>query len=252
MPLPESATLFIGRQVERLQRVPRLGQERLIESVLLPPALPDDSINERYAALFFERRRAKGVTQFEAVEIARIPLYQAALMLAAGVADGAVGGAVNTTAETVRAGFSRSPAPGIQSVSGVFFTCVQDRTFGRDGTLAFADCAITVDPSTEEVARIATTTACSAQTVSCAEPKVALLSFSTKGSVQHPRAAKTAEALSILLECGPESRRPIFPDLGSANIAYKLVERLGGAAACRKRRLPFCVFDNNVGGTRRI
>src|SRR5580658_1499788 len=102
MPLPESATLFLARQAERLRRVPRrkrivfpegedprvreaarrLSQEQFIEPILLPPALPDDSVNEPYAALFFERRRAKGVTLFEAAEITRQPLYRAALMVA--------------------------------------------------------------------------------------------------------------------------------------------------------------------------
>jgi len=276
--MPESATLFLARQVERLRRIPkrkrivfpeggdprvqaaaaRLSKERLIDPILLI----GDSDSSKYAALYLERRRCKGVTQMEAEQVARNPLYQAALMVGAGDADGAVGGAVNTTAETVRAALHCiGPAPGIRTVSSVFFMCVQDRSLGHDGVLAFADCAMVIDPTPEEVAGIAISTALSTRIVIGAEPKVALLSFSTKGSAKHASAEKMIEALQILRERAPEidadgelqadaalvpsigaSKAPgsavagcantlIFPDVASANIAYKLVERLGGAAA---------------------
>lgn len=280
MAVPESATRFLARQAERLGRAPRrkrivfpegedgrvqaaaarLTEERLVEPILLRgdpgPAAA------KYAGLYFERRRAKGVTQMEAAEIARRPLYQAGLMVAAGDADGAVGGAVNTTAETVRAALHCiGPAAAVRTVSGVFFVCVQDRAFGHDGVLAFADCALVVDPSAIEVADIAIATAQSTRAVIGAEPKVALLSFSTKGSAQHAFAEKMIEALRILRERAPNldvdgelqadaalvaaighAKAPgstvagrantlIFPDVASGNIAYKLVERLGGAAA---------------------
>jgi phosphate acetyltransferase len=280
--IPESATRFLARHIERLRRMPkrkrivfpegsdarvqaaaaRLSKEGLVEPILIDSAID----SSKYAALYLERRRAKGITQIEANEIARRPLYQAALMVAAGDADGGVGGAVNTTAETVRAalqciGTFGKGGTGIRTVSGAFFMCVQDKSYGHDGVLAFADCAMVADPSAVEVAEITISTAESTRKVIGATPKVALLSFSTKGSAKHAFAEKMVEALRILRERAPDidadgelqgdaalvpaiaaSKAPgssvggrantlIFPDLASANIAYKLVERLGGAAA---------------------
>jgi phosphate acetyltransferase len=286
--LPESAALFLARHIERLRRIPkrkrivfpeggdarvqqaaaRLLREGLIDPILLtgaPVTITGASgavDSSKYAAIYLERRRAKGITRIEAEEIARRPLYQAALMVAAGDADGGVAGATNSTAETVRAALQCiGPAAAVHTVSGVFFLCVQDRSFGHDGVLAFADCAMVADPSAVEVAEIAIATAQSTRTVIGAEPRVALLSFSTKGSARHPFAEKMIEALRILRERAPEidadgelqgdaalvaavgalkapgssvagrANTLIFPDLASANIAYKLVERLGGAAA---------------------
>lgn len=275
--MPESATLFLARQIERLRRLPRkrivfpegddprvqsaakhLQDESLIDAILLKGDVSDP----KYAQLYYERRRAKGLTQLEAAGVASKPLYRAALMVAAGDADGAVGGAVNTTAETVRAALHAiGPRAGVRTVSGVFVMCVADRNHGHDGVLAFADGALVVDPCAVEVAEIAIATAHSTRTILGAEPKVALLSFSTRGSAQHPHAEKMIEALRILRERAPElcvdgelqadaalvphigaSKAPgsavagrantlIFPDLASANIGYKLVERLGGAVA---------------------
>jgi phosphate acetyltransferase len=278
---PESARLFLDRQVERLRRLPgrkkivfpeggdarviaaaeRLKREKLLEPILLTGEM-DGATAKKLAALYYERRRSKGITQVEAAETMKNPLYGASMMVAAGLADGAVGGAVNTTAETVRAALvCIGAAPGIRTVCGVFFVCVQDRHQGHDGVLAFADCAVVIDPSAVEIAEIALVTAGSVRAVMGAEPRVALLSFSTKGSAKHAYAEKMIEAMRILRERAPEldvdgelqadaalvaevgaSKAPgsrvagqantlIFPDLGSANLSYKLVERLGGAAA---------------------
>jgi phosphate acetyltransferase len=216
----------------------------------------------KYSDIYYERRRAKGVTQTEAAAAARRPLYFAALMVAAGDADGSVGGAVNTTAETVRAALHAiGPDPGVPLVSSVFIMALQNREQGHNGLMAFADCGVVIEPSAVQLAEIAMATAESTRTLIGAEPAVALLSFSTKGSGQHPHVDKVVEALRILRERAPHlnadgelqldaaispivaaSKAPgstvagrantlIFPDLASANIGYKLVERLAGAAA---------------------
>jgi phosphate acetyltransferase len=292
MPVPESATAFLAGLIDRARRskkkivfpegsdprvqyaAARLAQQGILHPILIAPApksAPDgvayidpagSPLVSKYAALYYERRRAKGITQLEAAGIARQPLYFAALMVAAGDADGSVGGAVNTTAETVRASLHAvGSKPGVRVVSSVFIMAVHDKTFGHKGLLAFADCAIVIEPTSSQLAEIAIATAESTRTLIGADPAVALLSFSTKGSGKHKHVDNIVEALRIVRERAPNlniagelqadaaltavvgqskargstvagrANTLIFPNLASGNIGYKLVERLGDAVA---------------------
>jgi phosphate acetyltransferase len=263
-----------GTDPRVLQAATRLAAEGVVKPVLLgtaPASLPEgvtfvdparSSLSDKYAALYYERRRAKGVTQVEAGEIARRPLYFASLMVGAGDADGSVGGAVNSTAETVRAALHCvGPNPRVRLVSSVFIMALADRSQGHNGLMAFADCAVVIDPDPGQLADIAIATAESTRVLIGTEPAVALLSFSTKGSGKHEQVDKVVEALKIVQARAPElnvdgelqadaavsavvarSKAPgskvaghantlVFPNLSAANIGYKLVERLGGAMA---------------------
>lgn len=243
----------------------RLAREGIAHPVLIGPGQIDPLKSEktrRYADIYYERRRAKGVTQMEAAQVAKRPLYFAALMVESGDADGFVGGACNTTAETVRAALQCvGPAPGIRLVSSCFIIALRNCEYGHNGLMAFADCAIVIEPTAVQLADIAIATARSTRALIGCEPAVALLSCSTKGSGIHPDVEKVVEALRVIHERAPElnvdgelqvdaaistivarAKAPgstvagrantlIFPDLASGNIGYKLVERLGDAAA---------------------
>jgi phosphate acetyltransferase len=217
---------------------------------------------ETYAQLLFELRRNKGMTIEKARELAEDPLYLACLMIKNGDADGEIAGAENTTGDVLRPALQIiKTMPGVNVVSGAFIMFTQTPQYGENGTLIFADCAVMPNPTAEELASIAIASAQTAKNIVGVEPRVAMLSFSTKGSGKHDLVDKVAKATQLAKEIAPDLaidgelqadaalvesvgklKAPgspvagkanvlIFPSLESANIGYKLVQRLGNAEA---------------------
>ena len=216
----------------------------------------------KIAQFYHELRRAKGVTLEEAEQTVKDPLYFGNLLVKLGKADGSVAGATNTTAHTVAAALR---CIGVQSgfkiVSSFFLMVVPDKKFGANGAMIYADCGVVIDPNATELAEIAIASADSCRALLNVEPKVAMLSFSTKGSAKHQLIDKVLEATKVVKVRQPDlavdgelqadaalipsvgqSKAPgssvagkanvlIFPDLNAGNIAYKLTERLTGGTA---------------------
>ena len=216
----------------------------------------------RIATLYYELRRAKGVTLEESEQTVKDPLYYGNLLVREGKADGSVAGATNTTAHTVAAAIRCiGVRQGFKIVSSFFLMVVPEKKFGAKGAMIYADCGVVVDPDVNELAEIAIASADSCRALLEVDPRVAMLSFSTKGSAKHKLVDKIVEATktvkarfpdlaidgelqadAALIQSVAESKAPgsnvagranvlIFPDLNSGNIAYKLTERLTGGTA---------------------
>lgn len=236
------------------------GYQYIKEATIFDPAT--DPKMEVYANLLYELRKAKGMTPEDAQKKAKDPLYLGCLMIKNGDADGELAGARGTTADTIRPAFQIiKTKPGISVVSGAFLMFTPAQHLGENGLLVFADCAVNPCPTAPELAQIAVTTAETARVLGGYEPRVAMLSFSTKGSAKHELIDKVTEATRLAHEMAPDlaldgelqadaaliesvgkSKAPgsavagkanvlVFPDLQAGNIGYKLVERFSGANA---------------------
>lgn len=242
------------------QLVEKYGLNNIEKARIIDPKSHDKK--EEYANLLYEIRKSKGMTMEQAMELVEDPLYLGTLMIKAGDADGEVAGARNATGDVLRPAFQIvKTMPGISVVSGAFIMILKDKEFGENGILVFADGAVHPDPTENELAEIAVATAGTVRHILGFEPRIAMCSFSTRGSAQHPMVDKVVNATkkakemdstliidgdlqvdaALIKEIG-ESKAPgsplagtanvlIFPDLNSGNIAYKLVQRLAHAEA---------------------
>jgi len=252
--------ILLGDPEEIKSHAKQLGLENIEKAELINPLVHDKK--QHYIDMMVEIRKGKGMTEEEASKLIEDPLYLGVLMIKNGDADGEVSGADHATGDVLRPAFHYvKTAPGISVVSGAFIMILRDKEFGEEGILIFADSAVHPDPTEKQLAEIAIASAGTAKALCGFEPKVALLSFSTKGSAKHEMVDKVIKAAEIAKQMAPgimiegelqadaalveaigQKKAPgskiagkanvlIFPDLNCGNIAYKLVQRLAHAEA---------------------
>ncbi len=252
--------ILIGDPDEISSHASKLGLKNISKATIVNPKSHKNK--SHYIEMMVELRKNKGMTKEEASRLIEDPLYLGVLMIKNGDADGEVSGADHATGDVLRPAFHYvKTAPGISVVSGAFLMILPDRKFGEDGVIIFADGAVHPDPTDRELAEIAVATANTAKALAGFEPRIALLSFSTKGSAKHELVDKVVSATKIAQEMAPElmidgelqgdaalveaigqKKAPgskiagkanvlIFPNLDCGNIAYKLVQRLAHAEA---------------------
>jgi len=254
--------ILLGNENDILSLSKKYGLSNIDRAQIIDPV----TFSEKgfFAKKLYELRKNKGLTLDEAGKLVEDPLYLATLLIKERRADGEVAGADNATGDVLRPAFQIvKTLPNISAVSGAFIMILPEnkKQFGENGILVFADCAVTPDPTAKQLAEQAVETARTAKYIAGINPKVAMLSFSTKGSAKHEKVDKVIEALAIAKEMAPDlavdgemqadaaiieaiglKKAPgskiagkanvlIFPSLESGNIAYKLVQRLADAEA---------------------
>lgn len=252
--------ILIGNPQKIKERARELNLLHIEKCKLVDPL--NHEKKESYINLMLELRKSKGLTREDASRLIEDPLYLGTLMIKSGDADGEVAGAMNATGDVLRPAFQYvKTLPGISIVSGAFIMILKDKEFGENGIMVFADCAVHPNPTDRELAEIAVATAKTTRALVGFEPRIAMLSFSTKGSAKNELVDKVVNATRIAKEMDPslqidgemqadaaiieavgKSKAPgstiagkanvlIFPDLQSGNICYKLVQRLAHAEA---------------------
>lgn len=253
--------ILLGKPEEVKAKAAELSLSNIGKATIIDPT--DTAFTEKYAQLFYELRKSKGITIEDARKTVLNPLYLGCLLIKNGDADGQVSGALHTTGDVLRAAFQViKPKKGISVVSGAFLMMLPEGSpYGTDNILVFADCAVVPNPTAPELAQIAVSAAETAKCLAGIDPRVAILSFSTKGSAKHEMVDKVIEATKIAHEMDPtikldgelqadaaivpsvgKSKAPnskiagtanvlVFPSLEVGNICYKLVQRLGGVQA---------------------
>lgn len=253
--------ILIGNRDEIMAKAAELGLGHIDGATIIDPATSPKTAE--YADLLYELRKNKGMTPEQAAKTVLNPLYFGCLIIKSGDADGQISGALSTTGDTLRPALQIIKcAPGVNCVSGAMLLITKTPQYGEDGVLVMGDVAVTPVPDAQQLAQIAVCTAQTAKSVAgFAEPRVAMMSFSTKGSAKHEVVDKVVEATALAHQMAPElkidgelqadaalvpsvgeKKAPgseiaghanvlVAPSLEVGNIAYKLVQRLGGADA---------------------
>ncbi len=252
--------ILLGNEEAIKKQAEQLGLKNIGEATIIDPVKAEKK--DQYTNLLVELRKHKGMTSEKAQKLVEDRLYFGALMVKAGDADGYLAGAINTTGDVLRPALQIiKTQKGISVVSGAFLLFCKEKQYGKDGLVVVADCAVTPNPDSKELAEIAVASARTARSLADMEPRVALLSYSTMGSGKGEDVDRVVEAAKLAKELAPEVmidgemqadaalvesvgklKAPeskvagsanvlVFPSLEAGNIGYKLVQRLGGAVA---------------------